>query len=130
MPIKDGVFQGDYPDYLNGGYHGAADFPTKVGTPVYAAFSGTIGESRTDASYGNNIVIYSDYNNETYMVIYAHLDSKVSSLKVGDTVKVGALIGYSGETGNVTGPHLHFEIRRPPYKFKLDNVDPESFYEL
>lgn len=89
----------------NGGTHGhgANDYAVPVGTPVYAVQDGH-AYTGGDKSYGNVITIVDSKGRGSR---YAHL-SKI--IKTGN-VKAGQLIGKSGATGNVTGPHLHFEIR-------------------
>ena len=104
--------------YSDGKLHRAIDLRAAVGTPVYAAEDGTVdwvqawnGHSTSgDQSYGNLVRIrHADYNGGKLQTLYAHL--KESKVKYGQTVKEGELIGYSGNTGNSTGPHLHFEVR-------------------
>jgi murein DD-endopeptidase MepM/ murein hydrolase activator NlpD len=87
-------------------YHNGIDYATGVGTPVIAAANGVVIATSTGWSggYGNQIVVSHGNGVATR---YAHLNSvKVSS---GQTVVQGQLIGYSGNSGNSTGPHLHFE---------------------
>ena len=104
--------------YSDGKLHRAIDLRAAVGTPVYAAEDGTVDwvqtwdgrSTRGDQSYGNLVRIrHADYNGGKLQTLYAHL--KESKVKYGQTVKEGELIGYSGNTGNSTGPHLHFEVR-------------------
>ena len=104
--------------YSDGKLHRAIDLRAAVGTPVYAAEDGTVdwvqawdGRSTSgNQSYGNLVRIrHADYNGGKLQTLYAHL--KGSKVKYGQTVKEGELIGYSGNTGNSTGPHLHFEVR-------------------
>ena len=104
--------------YSDGKLHRAIDLRAAVGTPVYAAEDGTVdwvqawnGHSTSgDQSYGNLVRIrHADYNGGILQTLYAHLDSYC--VTEGQAVKEGELIGYSGRTGNVTGPHLHFEVR-------------------
>lgn len=78
---------------------------TGLGSPVYAADNGTVLKSEfNNAGYGNYIVIN---HNNGYYTSYAHMNERVSN--IGDTVAKGQIIGYVGETGRATGPHLHFE---------------------
>jgi murein DD-endopeptidase MepM/ murein hydrolase activator NlpD len=91
--------------------HSGQDFAVPTGTKVFAAHAGTVvkagGWGAGDGpAYGNAVVI--KHGNGTYSQ-YAHL-SKVQ-VNVGDTVKTGEQIALSGNTGNSSGPHLHFEIR-------------------
>ena len=104
--------------YSDGKLHRAIDLRAAVGTPVYAAEDGTVDwvqtwdgrSTRGDQSYGNLVRIrHADYNGGKLQTLYAHL--KESKVKYSQTVKEGELIGYSGNTGNSTGPHLHFEVR-------------------
>lgn len=98
-------------DVYNGKGHNGIDFRAPIGTPVYAAEDGIAkAVGNTDSvcpggSYGKWIIIDHPNNLST---LYAHLSlQKVAS---GQTVKRGDLIGYSGRTGYVTGPHLHFTV--------------------
>ena len=104
--------------YSDGSSHRAIDLRAAVGTPVYAAEDGTVdwvqawdGKSTSgNQSYGNLVRIrHADYNGRKLQTMYAHLNSYC--VANGQVVKEGELIGYSGSTGNVTGPHLHFEVR-------------------
>ena len=93
------------------GTHDGVDFAAAVGTPVMAVLGGVVkGVGNTDTyqkclSYGKWIFIQHPNGLST---IYGHLS--VQLVKVGDTVTTGQLIGYSGETGYVTGPHLHLGL--------------------
>ncbi len=120
-------------------YHYGIDFAVPKGTPVYAADGGIVINAYTveqtagtsSWSYGTFILIQhvSDDGKIDMRTIYAHL-SKLS-VKVGDVVTKGQLIGYSGATGNVTGPHLHFELRLPVNGIytsqKANAVDPKGY---
>ncbi|MFJ1968927.1 M23 family metallopeptidase [Streptomyces sp. NPDC087903] len=88
------------------GSHTGIDFHAASGTSVHAVGSGTVVEAGWGGSYGNNIVI--KMHDGTYTQ-YGHLSS--IGVSVGQTVTPGQQIGLSGATGNVTGPHLHFEAR-------------------
>ncbi|MFJ9027757.1 M23 family metallopeptidase [Streptomyces sp. NPDC102274] len=94
--------------------HSGQDFAVPVGTPVHAAHSGTVVKAGSNGAgdgpaYGNAIVI--KHKDGMYSQ-YAHL-SKVK-VYVGEKVKTDEVIGLSGNTGNTSGPHLHFEIRTTP----------------
>lgn len=89
--------------------HEGVDWGVPEGTEVYSVARGTVvhasnlrWSSPTPSNYGNHIVI----NHGDWCSVYAHL--KTISSNVGDYVGDGTLIGYSGKTGNSTGPHLHF----------------------
>jgi murein DD-endopeptidase MepM/ murein hydrolase activator NlpD len=84
--------------------HTGIDFPVQVGTPVMAATDGTV-RTQWNSSYGNMAIVTAPDGTETW---YCHLSStKIRSGKV----QAGDVIAYSGNTGNTTGPHLHFEVR-------------------
>ncbi|WAZ23242.1 M23 family metallopeptidase [Streptomyces cinnabarinus] len=105
--------------------HSGQDFAVASGTQVYAAHGGTVvkagGNGAGDGpAYGNAVVI--KHGNGTYSQ-YAHL-SKIQ-VKVGQLVKTGQKVALSGNTGNSSGPHLHFEIRTTANYGSA--VDPVSF---
>ncbi len=84
--------------------HTGIDFPVSEGTPVVAATDGTV-RTKWNPSYGNMAIVTAPDGTETW---YCHLSStKVRS----GAVQAGTVIAYSGNTGNTTGPHLHFEVR-------------------
>ena len=96
---------GRYP--TSGGEHHGIDFGVPTGTPVHANRTGTIYTAGWDkGGFGNHVRI--DSHDNLYE-IYGHL-SKLS-VKSGQQVKAGDIIGYSGSTGRSSGPHLHFEVR-------------------
>ncbi len=97
--------------------HKAIDIASPYGTPIYAAQSGTVVESRYVSSYGNYIVI--DHGNG-WKTCYAHASKRYA--KVGDYVVQGQVIGAVGSTGQSTGNHLHFEVRKNNVK-----IDPAPF---
>ncbi|MFI8854742.1 M23 family metallopeptidase [Streptomyces sp. 891-h] len=104
--------------------HSGQDFAVKVGTPVVSVHKGTVVKAGPNGAgdgpaYGNAIVIRHD--NGAYSQ-YAHL-SEVD-VKPGQQVKTGQTIAKSGNTGNSSGPHLHFEIRKGPNYGTA--VDPQA----
>ncbi|MGW1072969.1 peptidoglycan DD-metalloendopeptidase family protein [Streptomyces sp. NPDC002537] len=84
--------------------HTGIDFPVSYGTPVMAATDGTV-RTQYNVAYGNMAIVTSPDGTETW---YCHLSS--TKLRSGQ-VKAGDVIAYSGNSGNSTGPHLHFEVR-------------------
>ncbi len=85
--------------------HTGIDFPVSYGTTVMAATDGTV-RTQWNSAYGNMLILTDKDGTETW---YCHLSSyQVAS---GTTVKAGDPIAYSGNSGNSTGPHLHFEVR-------------------
>ena len=104
-PISGGISQ------FASWYHMAIDITNPFGTPIVAGQSGTVTKISTgtwDGGYGNNIVIDGGGG---YQTLYAHMSGV--NVGVGQEVSAGkTVIGYVGNTGRSTGPHLHFEIRK------------------
>lgn len=118
--------------------HEGVDIATKRGTDLYAVSDGKIRSVNKACSqegfyngqgggclvngkqmgWGNYVQI--EFPNG-YYVVYAHMSTIPEHIKVGATVKKGEVIGQSGNTGNTTGPHLHFELRTPEGKA----IDPQ-----
>lgn len=96
------------------GVHGynAVDLAASVGTPIIASAAGDIIVSREggwNGGYGSYVVVKHDNGTQT---LYAHTSSVI--VGVGQSVVQGQVIGYVGQTGRATGPHVHFEIRGGP----------------
>ena len=86
--------------------HNGLDFGVVVGTPIEATMDGkVVNAGWNDQGYGNLVIV----ENGPYKTYFAHLSE--IPVSVGDTVTAGSTIGLSGNTGNSTGPHLHYEIR-------------------
>lgn len=104
-----------------GRLHGGVDLAVPEGTPVYAADNGkVIVAGNLGDGYGNYIIL--DHQNG-YKTLYAHNSELLVS--VGDVVAQGEQIALSGNTGNSTGPHVHFEIQ-----VNDEKVDPQQFVTL
>lgn len=90
--------------------HPGVDLTAAEGTPVYAAHDGCIilAAKGWNGGYGNTILFNAGGG---YTLRYAHLSAFVKGLSSGDCFDRGDVIGYSGDTGRSTGPHLHFEVR-------------------
>ena len=88
--------------------HKGVDYAAPTGTPIYAAGAGKIKFVGKQRGYGN--VIYIQHSGKQ-VTVYAHMSRFVSSIKKGQHVKQGQRIGYVGQTGYATGPHLHYEYR-------------------
>jgi murein DD-endopeptidase MepM/ murein hydrolase activator NlpD len=102
------------------GYHTGVDFVAPTGTALKAVGAGTVVSAGWGGAYGNQVVIKLA---DGYYAQYAHLSS--ISVSAGQSVSGGQQIGLSGATGNVTGPHLHFEIRTTP-NYGSD-IDPLAY---
>ncbi len=102
-------------------FHTGLDFRGPIGTPIYATADGVVELVRPNRTvgFGNLITLSHSYGFKT---LYAHLDRMI--VNQGQFVQKGQLIGYLGNTGYSTGPHLHYEVRylnRP--------LDPKNFVE-
>ncbi|MCT9007872.1 LysM peptidoglycan-binding domain-containing M23 family metallopeptidase [Streptomyces rhizosphaerihabitans] len=102
------------------GYHTGVDFVVPTGTTIKSIAAGTVVSAGWGGAYGNQVVI--QHADGKYSQ-YAHMSSL--SVSAGQTVTEGQQVGLSGATGNVTGPHLHFEIRTTP-DYGSD-VDPVAY---
>ena len=105
--------------------HTGIDYGCPLGTPILAAADGTVKYASLDhTGYGNMVIIEHADGKAT---VYAHL-SMISAVQCRK-VSRGDLIGYSGQSGYATGPHLHFEARRIWYDYKT-HEDPVTFLPL
>jgi len=92
-----------------GNFHSGIDIAgTGYGSKVYAANNGVIETMEYVYNYGYHIIIN---HNNGYYTVYAHMKGFAPNISVGSTVSRGQTIGYVGDTGWATGPHLHYEIR-------------------
>jgi murein DD-endopeptidase MepM/ murein hydrolase activator NlpD len=108
LPIKDAKITTPYGKkgkMWSRGYHTGIDVACPVGTDIIAVADGKIENASWGASYGTQLVQKVDGG----WVIYAHLSKTL--VKAGDKVVKGQHIAESGNTGNSSGPHLHFEMR-------------------
>jgi murein DD-endopeptidase MepM/ murein hydrolase activator NlpD len=101
LPIKGRLTQGARAGHI------ALDFGAPVGTPVKSTMDGKVVYAGwNDEGYGNLVIV----ENGPYRTYYGHL-SKIP-VQYGQQVEAGSTIGLSGNTGNSTGPHLHYEVRK------------------
>ena len=87
--------------------HQGTDFAAPIGTPVMASGSGTVEYVGWKGGYGKYISIR---HSAVYQTNYAHLQDYAKGIRRGAKVQQGQIIGYSGNTGSSTGPHLHYEV--------------------
>lgn len=112
LPIKDGKITTKYKKLgkmWSKGYHTGCDFAVPTGTDIIAVADGVISNANWGKSYGTQLVQQITVGDQKRWVIYAHLSKAL--VKAGDKVVKGQHIGESGNTGNSSGPHLHFEMR-------------------
>ena len=97
-----------YGETVTSSFHTGIDYGCPLGTEIMASEKGVIRYAAFDQTgYGYCVIIEHDVNHAT---LYAHLSS-IKFLTAGKKVQQGEIIGYSGSSGNSTGPHLHFEAR-------------------
>jgi murein DD-endopeptidase MepM/ murein hydrolase activator NlpD len=109
--------------------HEGIDFRADIATDVYATGNGVIKFAGRNGTFGNLIEIDHGFG---FVTRYAHLSSFVNNLKVGQEVKRGELIGFTGNSGLTEGPHLHYEVlvnNRPidPLNYLIADVTPEEY---
>ena len=122
MNYKPYPITAGYPTYPSGKIHRGVDFGYPSGTPIGSANSGeVVGINADGSAYGNHVKVKGD--NGLYF-LYAHMTS--TAVNKGDRVNAGQLLGYSGSTGNSTGPHLHYEVRNGTGNYKQD-IDPYPY---
>lgn len=126
-PVRSGVITATM-YYSSGRYHGALDYGVPVGTEVYAAAEGVVlAANWSNGGLGNYVCIQHSGGMRT---LYGH-GNGTFYVKPGDVVKKGQLIMLSGNTGNSSGPHLHFEVRVSPYNWSYwgndSRRDPRNY---
>jgi murein DD-endopeptidase MepM/ murein hydrolase activator NlpD len=120
-----------HPVYKTSKMHTGIDFTAAIGTPIYAAGDGVV--TTADAmgrGYGNHVVINHGYG---YQTLYGHM-SRIKARR-GQSVKRGEVIGFVGNTGTSTAPHLHYEVRkngRPinPINFFYNDLSPAEYEQM
>ncbi len=114
-PVRQGSGQLSWPlnasissgfGYRWGRLHAGVDMPVPEGTPIHAADGGRVAIAGWMGGYGNYTCIQ---HTGSLSTCYGH-QSRIA-VSVGQSVSQGQVIGYSGNTGHSTGPHLHFEVR-------------------
>jgi murein DD-endopeptidase MepM/ murein hydrolase activator NlpD len=103
-------------------FHHGVDVPMPVGTPLIAGADGEVVEKTDRTGTGITLTIK---HAEDLFAIYHHLQEP-SKFNIGDTVKAGEVVAYSGKTGRTTGPHIHFELRKSPTNY-TESLDPLKY---
>jgi murein DD-endopeptidase MepM/ murein hydrolase activator NlpD len=123
LPIANGKITTPYKKLgkmWSKGYHTGVDFAVPIGTDIIAVADGKIENANWGKAYGVQLV----QSVPGGWVIYAHLSS--TQAKAGDVVKKGQSIAKSGNTGNSSGPHLHFEYRSAIRWSAGQDLDPQG----
>ena len=111
--------------------HWGIDFSAPKGTPIYATGDGkVISVKQRKSGYGNHVIISHGFG---YKSLYAHMHK--ISVKVGEKIKKGEVIGSIGSTGTSTAPHLHYEViqngkKVNPIHFCIDGLTPAEYKEM
>ncbi|MDR0757314.1 MAG: M23 family metallopeptidase [Tannerella sp.] len=118
------------PIYHTRRFHTGMDFSAPVGTDIYATGDGTVVFSGWRQGYGNCIIIDHGFDFKT---LYGHQIRNL--VHVGQHVKRGEIIGYVGNTGRSTGPHLHYEVlirdrHDNPAKYYFKDLSPEEYDQM
>lgn len=109
-------------------FHAGLDFACPQGTPIYATADGRVRLSgNVGDGYGNHVILSHGYGYET---LYGHMVR--TKVRAGQTVKRGEIIGWVGNTGKSTGPHLHYEVHKggkavDPIYFFYNDLTPEQY---
>lgn len=111
--------------------HRGVDYVAPLGSPIRVTGDGKVAFKGIRSGYGKTLII--EHGNG-YQTVYAHMSQFRSDLKAGSAVKQGQVIGYVGQTGLATGPHLHYEFQvngthRDPLTIKLPSAAPISVAE-
>lgn len=118
------------PIYRTPKFHAGMDFSAKVGTEIYATGDGKVTYAAWKQGYGNCLIIDHGYG---YQTLYGHMSKY--NVRVGKKVKRGEVIGYVGNTGKSTGPHLHYEVlvhgkHDNPSKYYFMDLTPEEYDQM
>ncbi|WP_201859068.1 M23 family metallopeptidase [Microvirga soli] len=111
-PIADGILRSGFGSRYHPilGYsrpHTGVDWANRVGTPIIAAGNGTVLKSEWDSGYGRRVELQ---HTNGYVTAYSHMSSFAKGIAPGKRVQQGQVIGYVGNSGLSTGPHLHYEV--------------------
>jgi murein DD-endopeptidase MepM/ murein hydrolase activator NlpD len=111
-PIADGVLRSGFGSRRHPilGYskmHTGVDWSNRIGTPIVSAGNGTVIKAEWDSGYGRRIEVQ---HTNGYVTAYSHQSRFAAGIAPGVRVKQGQVIGYLGNTGLSTGPHLHYEV--------------------
>jgi murein DD-endopeptidase MepM/ murein hydrolase activator NlpD len=112
--------------------HRGVDYAAPTGTPIRAAGDGRITLRDRHGGYGNTVQVQ---HGERYSTMYAHMSRFAPGMSVGTRVRQGQVIGYVGQTGLATGPHLHYEflvdgVHRNPLTVDFPSADPVANQHL
>src|SRR5690606_18452224 len=102
--------------------HTGSDFPVNEGTPIHTTLAGKVVWASSNGPWGNLVVV----ENNGYQVWLAHLSQ--ITVSEGDLLQYGEVVGLSGNTGNSTGPHLHYGIKQKTSEDSVIWLNPQNFF--
>ncbi|MBP3418991.1 MAG: M23 family metallopeptidase [Marinifilaceae bacterium] len=119
-----------HPIYKTRKFHAGVDFSGPIGTPIYATGNGKVIKVGTDSGYGKHVIIDHGYSYKTH---YAHMSAY--TVKRGQKVKRGEIIGFLGNSGRSTGPHCHYEVLKNdiavnPINYFFNDLTPDEYEKL
>lgn len=120
-----------HPIYKTSILHTGLDFTAPVGTEIYSTGNGTVQKIEYNGrGYGHNVIISHGFGYET---LYGHM-SKIK-VRQGEKIKRGDVIGFVGNSGTSTGPHLHYEVMKNgnkinPVNFFYNDLTPEEYEKM
>ncbi|MDC3424268.1 peptidoglycan DD-metalloendopeptidase family protein [Aquibacillus sp. 3ASR75-11] len=134
-PITNGAFMRPTTGNITSGYgprwgsfHQGVDIGSggRSNVPIVAAADGVVVKSYRSGSYGEAVIIRHVIDGKQFETLYAHMKNR--AVRTGQQVTKGQFLGYMGETGNVTGVHLHFELHSPAWNFsKSGSLNPIDY---
>lgn len=122
-----------YEQYSLPGHEGI-DMKAPMNSAVYAAWGGEVIRNEMHGAYGWSLRTEAEIDGEVYEFVYAHF-AKQSPLEIGSNVTIGQLIGLADSTGNSTGSHLHFSLKKRgatesgETEWPYDLIDPTPFFK-
>lgn len=117
-----------HPIYKTSMMHEGIDFTCPIGTEIYSTGNGTVEKVEYNGrGYGNHLIINHGFG---YSTLYGHLSR--FAVRPGQRIKRGDIIGYAGNTGSSTGPHLHYEVIKNrkkinPINYFFNDLTPEEY---
>lgn len=131
LPIKNGKITTKYKQkgsMWKSGYHTGVDFAVPTGTDIIAACDGVVQPNNWGAAYGKHLIVKAKVDGKNVWMIYAHCSK--TFVKAGAKITKGQHIAESGNTGNSTGPHLHFEVRDGAKWASSKDINPQPVLDI
>jgi len=133
-PIVSGFGMRHHPVLEVRKMHAGVDLLLRPGTPVVATGDGTVRRATQNPAYGTHVEVHHPQAN--YITRYAHLSEVADGVGPGTRIERGDTLGYSGNSGRTSGPHLHYEVRTTgdealdPMRFFVPDMTPKAYHKL